>query len=224
MAPNRITRGGGVRRASLFAVKRGVPAGRAVPALLAALALAAVLASCGGGGGTSGGTEADRGVIATTPGPRNAEAAADAEVLEKVLTRQNAAIAAYEAIIPGLPPRLRPMAALFRAQEQEHVDATTKAIRGLGGLIEAPAEEIEAGEPKTARDRLDFLYEVESATIDEELAAISKLAATWPRSLLASTVANQAQHLVLIRRALGARPLATVPTPFENGTEPPPSP
>lgn len=202
MAPNGIMRGGG--------------------ALLAALAVAATLASCGGGGGTTGATESDPSVIATTPTPRSAEAAADAEVLEKVLVRQNAAIGAYEAIIPGLPSRLRPMAGLFRAQEQEHVDATTKAIRGLGGQIEAPAEEIETGEPRSAGERLAFLYEVESATIGEELAAIANLVATWPRSLLASTVANQAQHLVLIRRALGAGPLAAIPTPFENGTEPAP--
>lgn len=209
MAPNRIMRGGGVLRAPLSA-------------LLTALALAVLLGACGGGGGTTGPTESDPSVIATTPTPPNPEAAADVEILEKILTRQNAAVGAYEVTIPGLPPRLRPLARQFRAQEQEHVDATTKAIRGLGGPVEAPAEEIDPGEPASAGERLVFLYEVESATIDEELAAISNLTATWPRSLLASTVANQAQHLVLIRRALGAAPLATIPTPFENGTEPAP--
>jgi hypothetical protein len=209
MAPNRIMRGGGVPRAPLSA-------------LLAAIALAAILSACGSGGATTGGTESNPSIIATTPTPRDAEAAADAEVLEVVLIRQNAAVAAYEATIPGLPSRLRPMAQLFRAQEQEHVDATTKAIRGLGGPVEAPADEIDPGEPKTGRERLVFLYEVESATIDAELEAISHLAATWQSSLLASTVANQAQHLVLIRRALGAGPLAAIPTPFEDGTEPAP--
>lgn len=202
MAPNRITRGGGV-----------------LCALLAALALSTTLVACGSGGGTTG---AESAAIATTPAPADPEAAADVEVLENILIRQNAAVGAYGATIPGLPPRQRPMAEWFRAQEQEHVDATTKAIRGLGGRIDAPADEIDPGEPQSARDRLTFLYEVESATIDDELAAISKLSATDPRSVLASTVANQAQHLVLIRRALGARPLAAIPAPFENGTQPPP--
>ena len=64
--------------------------------------------------------------------------------------------------------------------------------------------------------------EVESATIDEELSAISKLEAAWPRSLLASTVADQAQHLTLLRQALGVGPLDSVPAPFENGTASPP--
>jgi hypothetical protein len=74
----------------------------------------------------------------------------------------------------------------------------------------------------TDRDRLVFLYELESATIDEELSAISALESSWPRSLLASTVANQAQHLTLLRQALGEGPLASVPEAFENGTAEPP--
>jgi hypothetical protein len=36
--------------------------------------------------------------------------------------------------------------------------------------------------------------------------------------LMAATIANQAQHLVLLRRALGAKPAESVPAPFENGT------
>ena len=83
-------------------------------------------------------------------------------------------------------------------------------------------EAIEVGDLKSDRERLVFLYEVESATIDEELSAISELEASWPRSLLSSTVANQAEHLTLLRQALGAGPLAAVPEPFENGTAAPP--
>ncbi len=75
---------------------------------------------------------------------------------------------------------------------------------------------------KTDRERLEFLYDLESATIDEELSAISRLEATTARSILASTVANQAQHLTLLRRALGAGMAGQIPTPFENGTFPPP--
>ena len=36
--------------------------------------------------------------------------------------------------------------------------------------------------------------------------------------LLASTMANQAQHLVWLRRALGAKPLETFPEAFEDGS------
>lgn len=178
----------------------------------AALLVAAILAGCGAGGSsTTTVTEA----AATRP-------SADAMLLDKVLSRQEAAADAFARVAPALPPRLARMAAYFGAQEGEHVDALLKALRGLGSPAEPTAEPLDTSGLESDRERLVFLYEVESATIDEELSAISKLEASWPRSLLASTVADQAQHLTLLRRALGAGPLASVPVPFENGTAPPP--
>ena len=195
ISPNRITLGG---------------------ATVVLLVVAAVLAGCGGGGSsTSTATEAASTRAAPAPSP-------DAEALNEVLARQEGAVAAYAKVIPHLAPRLAQMASYFRAQEQEHVDAVIKALRGIEAPAVAVPEEIESGELKTDEERLVFLYEVEAATIDEELSAISKLEAPWPRSLLASTVADQAQHLTLLRQALGAGPLASVPAPFENGTAPPP--
>jgi Ferritin-like domain len=205
MATNRITRRG---------------------AALAALLLTVFIVGCGGGGSsTTARTVTDAAGLptptlsATAPPPANA---ADVEILDKVLGRQEAAAAAYARVTPELPPHLSHMAGYFRRQEQEHVDSIIKVIRGLKGSAEPTPETIEVGEPKTTEERLVLLYEVESSTIDEELSAISKLEDGWPRSLLASTVANQAQHLTLLRHALGAGPLGTVPAPFENGTYPPP--
>lgn len=195
ISPNRITLGG---------------------ATVVLLVVAAVLAGCGGGGSsTSTATEAASTQAAPVPSP-------DAEALNEVLARQEGAVAAYAKVIPHLAPRLAQMASYFRAQEQEHVDAVVKALRGIEAPAVAAPEEIESGELKTDEERLVFLYEVEAATIDEELSAVSKLEAPWPRSLLASTVADQAQHLTLLRQSLGAGPLASVPAPFENGTTPPP--
>jgi hypothetical protein len=184
---------------------------------LLALLIAGILAGCGGGGSSTTATSA----ALTTPAP-SAEESADAEILGTVLARQEAAIEAFGQVGPELAPRLARMAAYFRAQEQEHVDAVLKALRGLRSPAEASPEPIDTGGLESDRDRLVFLYEVESATIDEELSAISGLEASWPRSLLASTVADQAQHLTLLRQELGAGPLASVPEPFENGTAEPP--
>jgi hypothetical protein len=201
MAPNRITRGG---------------------ATLAALVLILALAGCGGRSSSAAG---GAGAPTTTPITTRTvppEQSPDAALLDKVLARQEAAVGAYAEVVPALPPRLARMAAYFRAQEQEHVDAVLKAMRGLGSPAEPSPEPLEPGELRSDRQRLEFLYAVEGATIDEELSAISKLEASWPRSLLASTVADQAQHLTLLRRALGAGPLASIPSPFEDGTFPPP--
>jgi Ferritin-like domain len=180
-------------------------------ATLAALLIAAALAGCGGGGSST--TTATEAASVRSP---------DADLLDHVLARQEAAVVASAETIPHLSPQLAHMASYFRAQEQEHVDATIKALRGLGSPVEASAEPIAAGDMKSDRERLEFLYAVEGATIDEELSAISKLEASWPRSLLASTAANQAQHLTLLRRELGAGPLRSIPGAFEDGTFPPP--
>jgi hypothetical protein len=209
MAPNRITRSGATRR-------------RLVAAALTVLLLAA-LAGCGGGsGGTASATadaaarEADAPAAAAQPSP-------DADALNAVLARQEAAVEAFAQVIPALPSHLSHLASYFRAQEQEHVDAVLKVMRGAARIaVEPSPESIEVGELGSDRERLVFLYEVESATIDEELRAIADLETAAARTMLAATVANQAQHLILLRQALGAGPLTSVPVPFENGTAEPP--
>lgn len=217
MAGNRITLRGAKRGRGRPRIGRGWRAIVGAALLVAALTL--VIAGCGGGadsGPTSAASVTD---ASATP---SSEQAVDGEILNTVVGRQEAAVTAYAHVIPKLAPRLAHMAAYFRAQEQEHVDAVLKAMRGLKSNAEATGETIDVGDLKTDRERLEFLYEIESATIDEELSAISSLESSWPRSLLASTVANQGQHLTLLRQALGAGPLASVPKPFENGTAPPP--
>ena len=139
------------------------------------------------------------------------------KVLNAILGRQLAAVAAYGEVLPYLRGPDLAAARRFRAQEQEHVDATTKTLRGVGGEAEPPAETIEASDLKTPTDSLEFLYEMESATIDAELNAVDRLTTDWPRPLIASMAANQAQRLVLLRRALGSKTLDTIPSAFETG-------
>src|SRR6201992_4388860 len=157
------------------------------------LVVAAVLAGCGGGGSST--TTATEAASRRAAPPPSAAAAAP----NGGLARQEGAVAAYGEVIPHLSPRLARMASYFRAQEQEHVDAVVKALRGIQAPAGTGPEEIEVGEMKTDEERLVFLYELEGATIDEELSAISQFEAPWPRSLLASTVANQGQAQTALR-------------------------
>jgi hypothetical protein len=174
--------------------------------LLGALTvLVAALAGCGGGS-SSGTTDME----------------ADARTLNEILGRQLAAVAAYAEVLPTLHGADHAAAQQFRAQEQEHVDATTKTLRGIGGEADPPPETIETNDLKTRADSLEFLYEMESATLDAELNAVGKLTIDWPRPLIASMAANQAQHLVLLRRALGATAAELVPSAFETGELPAP--
>lgn len=194
-------RGGAVRRAS--------------PLALALLALALALGSCGGGGES---TE----TVDTAALEREAEREADIEILNQILGRQQAAVDAFDRTIGGMRGRNRALALRLRTQEEEHTVAVLEALRDLDGIEEVESEEIASGPLQSEAERLDFLYEVESATIADELGAIARLDSASAREVLASTIANQAQHLVLLRRALGAKPAKWVPTAFEDGATPAP--
>jgi hypothetical protein len=185
---------------------RGRPVRRALLLGVACLLLATALGACGGGSSSSGSSDKER----------------DARTLNEILGRQLAAVAAYAEVLPTLHGADLATAQQFRAQEQEHVDATTKTLRGIGGEADPPPETIEAGTLKTRADSLEFLYEMESATLDAELGAVGKLTIDWPRPLLASMAANNAQHLVRLRQALGAKGAETVPSGFETGEIPAP--
>lgn len=184
---------------------RGRVVRRALLAAALAGLLAAALSACGGSGSST-----------TTDKER------DVKVLNEILGRQLAVVSAYGQVLPKLHGADLAAAQQFRAQEQEHVDATTKTLRGIGGESDPPAEKIEASNLKSRADSLEFLYEMESATIDAELNAVSRLTIDWPRPLIASMAANQSQRLVLLRRALGAPPLETIPSAFETGETPAP--
>lgn len=179
---------------------RGCGMRRALVLVALVTGLAMSLVSCGGGDGES----------AVDP-------EADAAVLNEILGRQLAAVEAYGEALPALRGADLAMARRFRVQEQEHVDATTKTLRGLEEPADPVAETIDAGPLETRDDALDFLYRLESATIDAELSAVGRLTVSWPRPLVAAMAANQAQRLVLIRRELGAKPLEAVPEAFETG-------
>lgn len=188
---------------------RGRRAHRAALLLAAVAALACALAACGSDDGGETDTAAT-------------EAEADVEILNEVLGRQLAVIDAYDRALPNLHAAARTQATQFRQQEQEHVDGVLEALQKLGGAEDAEPEEIELDELDGEAQYLRFLYDVEAGTVGEELGAIARLSGSGPATLLAATVANRAQQLVLLRRALGAIPLEWVPAPFETGATPAP--
>jgi hypothetical protein len=192
MAPNRIMRGRTVRRALLLMGAIGL--------------IVTAVVGCGGGGGATSASEKER----------------DAKLLNDVLGRQLAVVKTYEGVLPRLAGPDLVMAQQFRAQEQEHADATTKTLRGMGVKAEPSEEAIEANDLKTRADSLEFLYEMESATLDLQLSVVGKLNSGSSRPLIASMAANQAQRLVLLRQALGAKRVEAIPSAFETGEIPAP--
>jgi len=152
----------------------------------------------------------------------DSEKAADVALLNGLLSRELTLIEAYAVADPELRGQLLAAAAEFRGQSQAHVDAIEKAIRGLGGEVEAEATPLEAPRPHSRREALDLLYARENAAFGLAVEAAPRLQATAPTTLAAALAANHAQHLAVLRQGLGASLAGAVPAPLETGTAPPP--
>ncbi len=134
-----------------------------------------------------------------------AERAADAEVLNVAIGQEMTLVDGLSAGLP-LVRRARARALLRNliAQEREHIDGFTKAMRGLGAENEAEAEDLDISDLRTERDALLFAYELSSSQLTHFLDDVTHLQSRAPQSFAASIAASQAQHLVALRRLLGA--------------------
>jgi hypothetical protein len=196
-----------------------MPGARALLVLLVCLALALALGACGSEAGGEEGTSA---TTSEAESEAILEQEADVAALNQVLGRQRAAIGAFDELIAQMRGWPRALAVRLRTQEEEHTLAVLAALRLIEGAEEVEDEEIELTNPDTEAGRLTMLYEIQSATIEDEIGAIARLYSPSARSTLAATVGNHAQQLVLLRRALGAKPAEWLPAPFEDGTTPAP--
>jgi hypothetical protein len=186
--------------------KRRRGASRAV-FLLLALILAAGVAGCGSHGN---GAQTD------------SEKTADNEVLNDLLAQELTLVEAYGPSLVLTHGRAHALALRLRGQDQAHVDALTKAIRGVGGETEAEPLPIEGERPKSEAEALTLAYEEENAALGQALGSVPHLQTGAPRGLAAWLATSHAQHLVVLRQLLGAGLPASVPGAFESGDEPPP--
>lgn len=178
-------------------------------ATLSAFAVAAVLVTAGCG---------DSGEGAVT----NPEKGADAEILNASIARELALLGAYTQGRTRLGPGLQPLARQLRAQQLEYVNALTKTLRGLGGDVEAEGEELDLSAVRDQADLLTRLYELESAALAAYVEVAPRLYTDAPRRLDASLAAGHAQHLVVLRQAMGAGLVESIPEAFDGGVVPPP--
>lgn len=153
-----------------------------------------------------------------------AKAEGDAEILEGAVDLEQQAVFAYDAAAKSgkLDRKTTQVAKLFRRQEQEHADGLTQALQSLGGR--APAK------PKSPKDLpglgeatrtgqaaiTRFAVELETMAIGAYYDAHGKLRDTNLLSTGTSIMANEAQHLVVLRQALDHNPS---PDAFVTGTK-----
>lgn len=159
-------------------------------------------------------------VIAATSIPfflkaRNAMAQADddAAILEAAVGLEQMAVFAYTAAAKsGKLGKASAVATLFAKQEQEHADGLIQALESLGGKAPAKPTKVEdvdglaeaAGGDAT--DILEFAVDLETSAVGAYYDAHGKLKAPELLSTGASIMANEAQHLVVLRQALKQNP------------------
>ena len=156
---------------------------------------------------------------------RNAFAASsgDADLLAAAIKLERIAVLAYGAGIDSglLSDRVTTVARRFRDHEQQHADALTTALTDLGGTpppapgpkdLAAVAKGI--GDVKSQADVANVAIELELAAVAAYYAAQKKFVDGKLLQAGASIMANEAQHLAVLRQAVKRDP---VPNAFETG-------
>jgi len=148
----------------------------------------------------------------------------DAPTVQNAINLERVTVLAYDNVLAGglLTPALQGVLRRFRDQEQEHADTLVTALTSLGGTPPAPpqgvadVDQVVEGlrDVRSRADVLSFLIELETAAVAAYFDAHAKLGEAKLLQLGASIMANEGQHLVVLRKASGKDP---VPNAFETG-------
>jgi rubrerythrin len=146
----------------------------------------------------------------------------DVAILNSALDLENTAIAAYTAAAPLLKGPVLAVGKQFLAQEQEHADALTQAIKQMGGTPNKAktAAEYAQGFPKlkSQTDVLKFAVDLENTAVAAYLGAIPKIKSPEVRQSAAAIETNEAEHVSVLLGALYPGDAAKqVPDAFVTG-------
>jgi Ferritin-like domain len=140
----------------------------------------------------------------------------DVDLLQELLRLEHMTVAAYTAGTPLLPSANVKAGQLFLNDELAHAGALGALIKAAGGKPNKPAPSYDLGHPRTGQEVLALLHRLESAQLRAYLAALPRLEPAFVRQSVASIVANDAQHVAVVRAALGQ---TAVPSAFVSGRE-----
>jgi rubrerythrin len=150
----------------------------------------------------------------------------DLGILENAIRLERVTVLAYDTLLDGglLSPRVQRIARLFSSQEQEHADglvAAMVALRATPPAKPSGVKDVDAfvkglGAVTTQADVLNFAIELETSAVAAYHDASGKLVDAKLLQTTASIMANEGQHLVVLRQAARRPP---VPKAFEIGSE-----
>lgn len=141
---------------------------------------------------------------------------ADIEILGQLLALERRTIAGYTAGIPLLDRAQAKAAKQFLNQELLHAGELLGLIKAAGGKLPVRAASYDLGGRRGAADVLGLLHGLERAQIGAYLEAIPRLAPGPVRAAAATILANDAQHIAILRLLQGSAP---VPSAFVTASE-----
>ncbi len=159
-----------------------------------------------------GGKSSPRRTSTLPPGARGA----DVELLNGLLDLEHRTIGAYTAGIPLLTGATLTAAQRFLAQELAHAAALSGLVKLRGAVADKPRDSYDFGHPRSATEVLRLLHAAETAQLAAYIAVIPRLATGTVRSATASILADDAQHVSVLRSALALDP---APSAFVTGHE-----
>jgi hypothetical protein len=137
-----------------------------------------------------------------TPGAQS-----DVELLIGLVEVERFAIAAYSAGFPLLGVAGAKAARQFLGQELAHLSELQGFIKQAGGKAPRPRAFYDLGEPRDERQVLELLHRAERAQLRGYLDAIPMLSPPRLRAAIAAILANDAQHMAVLRAQLGLEPV-----------------
>jgi hypothetical protein len=159
--------------------------------------------------------------------PAFADAGDDAAILESAIAVEQAAVLAHATGYRSglLEKPVAAIAKLFAEQGREHVEALAGSLLELGGTVPEPPVVADVEGLAAVRSQTDFLnlaVELENIGVAAYGQAQRKLESADLLHMATQISANEGQHLVVLRQALGAGAAEAVPVAFEAGVSPPP--
>ncbi len=142
--------------------------------------------------------------------------ASDVEMINGALALEQRTIALYTAGGPLLTGELQKTAGWFLSHELEHAGQLRALLKPLHAKAHSPEARYDFGQPRAASQVLGMLHELERRQIAFYLHAIPRMSTPQLRQALASIMANDAQHITVLRAEQGLSP---VTGPFLTAAE-----
>lgn len=133
--------------------------------------------------------------------------AADAAIFNRLIDAEYVVAAAYIAGIPLLSDHNLRAAKHFLVQEVAHVQQLSNLVGVAHGVPHGPRASYDLGHPRSQTQVMELIHRAEQGTVRAYLEAIPKLTPGAARAAAASILANEAQHVSVVRRNLGLDPV-----------------